>query len=69
MQSGQLKRREFISLFGGTLVVWSNAARTQEATTPVVGYMSARTPEDSKPELEAFKRGLREEGSFVEGCT
>ena len=67
MQSGRLKRREFISLFGGALVASSNAARSQEATTPVVGYMSARTLEDSKPELEAFKKGLREEGGFVEG--
>ena len=33
---------------------------------PVIGYLSARSPEDTEPLLEAFRRGLREAG-FVEG--
>jgi putative tryptophan/tyrosine transport system substrate-binding protein len=32
---------------------------------PVIGFMSARAPEDSVPPLAAFRRGLKEEG-FVE---
>jgi putative ABC transport system substrate-binding protein len=33
---------------------------------PVIGFMSARSPEDSVHLLEAFRRGLKE-GGFVEG--
>jgi putative ABC transport system substrate-binding protein len=39
----------------------------QQPAIPVVGFMSARTPEDSVRELEAFQRGLGEDGSIIEG--
>ena len=60
-------RREFIALLGGGVVAWPVAARAQQLAIPVVGFMSARTPEDSVRELEAFQRGLGEEGSVIEG--
>src|SRR5262249_13326019 len=34
--------------------------------TPMIGFMSARSPEDSEHLVEEFRRGLRE-GGFVEG--
>jgi putative ABC transport system substrate-binding protein len=60
-----IRRREFIVKLGSAAAAWPNAARAQLAM-PVIGFMSARSPEDSVHLLEAFRRGLKE-GGFVEG--
>jgi len=61
----RLRRREFILTFGGA-AVWPLAARAQQLAMRVIGFMSARSPEDTVRELEAFHKGLGE-GGFVNG--
>src|SRR5262245_37830856 len=57
-------RRELLVALGGA-AAWPLAARAQQSM-PVIGFMSARSLEDSVHLLEAFRRGLKE-GGFVEG--
>ena len=55
-----MRRREFIRLVGGA-VTWPLAASAQQPAMPVVGYMSARSPEDTTQVLKAFYKGLGED--------
>jgi putative tryptophan/tyrosine transport system substrate-binding protein len=66
MQLDQLKRRQFISLLGGAAVTWPVAARAQQPTIPVVGYVHSDSPQTVASLLAAFREGLSETG-YVEG--
>jgi putative ABC transport system substrate-binding protein len=61
-----MRRREFISLLGGAAAAWPFVANAQSPPTPVIGYLSVRSPEDTANLLAAFRSGLAQSG-FVEG--
>jgi putative tryptophan/tyrosine transport system substrate-binding protein len=63
-----VKRREFMTLLGGTAAAWPIAARAQQPAMPVVGYLGSTTPVMSTKRLAAFRKGLRDAG-FEEGQT
>jgi putative tryptophan/tyrosine transport system substrate-binding protein len=53
-----MRRREFISLLGGT-AVWPVAARGQQPATPVVGFLHTQSPEGYVEPMRAFRQGLK----------
>ena len=61
-----MKRRELITLLGGAATAWPLAARAQQATMPVVGFVSGRSLASDSDLVAAFLRALNEAG-YVNG--
>src|SRR5262245_41787492 len=61
-----MRRRELITFLGGAAVAWPLAARGQQPTMPVVGFLRDATAAGSGFLVNGLRKGLAEAG-FVEG--
>ena len=61
-----IRRREFVAALGGAAAVWPLAASAQQASIPIVGFLSAGSPQSDALRLAAFRQALNETG-YVEG--
>src|SRR5262245_65895989 len=57
-----MRRREFITLLGGTAAAWPLAAHAQQRALPVIGVLSSRSPDVDTPLIAVIRRGLTETG-------
>jgi putative ABC transport system substrate-binding protein len=62
-----MRRREFITLVGGTAAIWPLAARSQQQPTmPLIGFLSGRSRAETMTVMGHFQKGLADAG-FIEG--
>jgi putative ABC transport system substrate-binding protein len=61
-----MRRRQFITLLGGTAAIWPLAARSQPSAIPQIGYLSAKNATSEAGIVAATRKGLEGRG-LVDG--
>jgi ABC-type uncharacterized transport system substrate-binding protein len=61
-----MRRREFLTLLGGTAVTWPAVARAQQPVMPVIGFLGSDSPDLYTERLRALREGLKQTG-YTEG--
>jgi putative ABC transport system substrate-binding protein len=57
-----MRRRQFVTILGGTAAAWLRPASAQQKTMPVMGFLSSRSPSEAATVVAAFHQGLGETG-------
>jgi putative ABC transport system substrate-binding protein len=61
-----MRRRDLIKVIAGSVIAWPLAARTQQQSLSVIGWLNAVSAAEWAPFLEGFRNGLKA-GGYVEG--
>jgi putative ABC transport system substrate-binding protein len=58
-----MRRREFVSLFGGAVVAWPVAARAQQSAMTLIGLLNGQSADMLAPFVASFR------DSSIDGLT
>jgi putative ABC transport system substrate-binding protein len=61
--ASHIERRKFLAALGGA-AAWPLAARAQQSTMPVIGYLSSFPADINSKLAQAFRQGLNDAGFF-----
>jgi putative tryptophan/tyrosine transport system substrate-binding protein len=61
-----MRRRDFVKGIAGSAVVWPLAARAQQPSLPIIGYLEGASRGQFSDLIPAFRKGLSETG-YIDG--